>query len=152
MQEKYHPKFILGYSDMQTVKIDFDHTPYQTVKYWAIRAMNWFKLQGFIIFKSSKHNYHIIFCRRVSWRQNMHIVAWVALESHTQELATWFIMQCIKESSTLRISPKGRKSSPKIVHRYGRQDRQIQSFLQYRKKIKKIFRELSSTNEEETKI
>ena len=138
MQKKSQAKFILGCSDTQTVKIDFDHTPFQTVKYWAMRAMNWFKLRGFIILKSSKHNYHIIFNRKVSWRQNMHITAWIALESHTQELVMWFIMQCIKESSTLRISPKGRKSSPKIVRRYGRQDGQIRNFLQYRKLIKKI--------------
>jgi len=38
----------------------------------------------------------------------------------------------------LRVSPKGDKSSPRIVYRYGRQDREIRQFLAYRELIKGI--------------
>jgi hypothetical protein len=44
--------------------------------------MEWFKLEGFIILKSSENNYHVVFNRRVSWPENMKIVAWVSLLSH----------------------------------------------------------------------
>jgi len=38
--------------------------------------------------------------------ENVGIMAWVCLLSQNQDLTKWFIMQCIKEASTLRISPK----------------------------------------------
>jgi hypothetical protein len=51
-------------------------------------------------------------------------------------------MQGIKESSTLRVGLKFRKPSPRIVFRYGKQDRQIREFLEMRKTINLISRNL----------
>jgi len=76
----YH-RFILGYSDEETVKLDFDQMPFSKVKYWASRALERFKLQGFIILKSSKNCYHVIFDKTLSWTENMSVVAWIALLS-----------------------------------------------------------------------
>jgi len=131
---------ILGYSDTETVMLDLDDTAFRVVKYWALRTMKWFKLGGFIILKSSEKCYHVVYNRKVSWSENMRIVAWVALLSRIEKLKKWFLMQCIKESSTLRVSPKRTKSSPRIVYRHGRQDEQIRSFLRYRRKIKNMHR------------
>ena len=129
---------ILGYTDKDTVKLDFDDITFKNVKYWAIRAINWFKLQGCLILKSSENCYHVIFDRKVSWKHNMHIVAWVCLQSKNQGLLKWFIMQCIKESSTVRLSPKGDKPTPRIVYHHGKQTGEIQNYLQYRSLVKKI--------------
>jgi hypothetical protein len=52
-------------------------------------------------------------------------------------------MQCIKESSTLRVSEKREKASPRIVFRYGKQDKQIKGFLDFRDFIKRIERKLN---------
>ena len=60
------------------VALDFDDTTFKTVRYWARRAMNWHKLGGFIILKSSEGNYHMVFNRTVDWTENMKIIAWVA--------------------------------------------------------------------------
>lgn len=133
-------KPILGYSDKETVKLDFDDIPFKVVKYWASRVMKWFKLKGFLILKSSEGCYHVIFDREVTWSENMRIVAWVALLSGLGKLKTWFLMQCIKESSTLRVSPKKEKPSPRIVYRDGEQDKGIRCFMAYRRKIKSIIR------------
>ncbi len=76
MTKKSNPKPITGYSDTETVKLDFDYTPFKKVKYWALRTMKWFNLGGFIIIKSSKQSYHVLFNRKVSWSENMRIVAW----------------------------------------------------------------------------
>ena len=139
LTEKSNPdKPILGYSDTETVKLDFDDAPFKVVKYWASRAMKWFGLKGFLILKSSENCYHVLFDREVSWSENMRIVAWVALLSRSRKLKTWFLMQCIKESSTLRVSPKKEKTSPRIVYRYGEQDIGIRSFIAYRRNIKMI--------------
>lgn len=61
--------------------------------------------------------YHIVFNRKVSWSKNMHVVAWVSLLSVKYAMQKWFLMKCIKESSTLRVSSKKQKSSPRIVYR-----------------------------------
>ena len=131
---------IIGYTDKETVKLDFDNIDFKQVKYWANRAYNWFELSGFIILKSSHRNYHIMFNRTVDWSENLRIVAWVALESHNNGLHDWLIMQCIKEASTLRVSPKNGKSSPRIVYRYGREDEEIRNYLKYRNLIKRILK------------
>jgi hypothetical protein len=56
----------------------------------------------------------------------------------------WFLMQCIKEGSTLRVSPKRDKPSPRIVFRHGKQDKEIKNFLAYRKLIKSTASKLSA--------
>jgi len=135
LTSKSNLNFVLGISDKSTVKLDFDDTPFKTVMYWAERACNWFKLEGFIILKSSKNHYHVVFNRRVIWRKNVHIMSWVAIESQIEKLKDYALMQGIKESSTLRIGPKGDKPFPRMVYRYGKQDGEIQNFLKKRKEI-----------------
>lgn len=140
MTERLKAKPILGFSDVETVKLDFDETSFSSVKYWALRTMKWFRLGGFLVLKSSEKHYHVVFNREVSWSENMRIVAWVALQSRNQGLLKWFLMQCIKESSTLRISTKRQKPSPRIVFRYGKEDQQIKHFLEYRNLVKSFAR------------
>ena len=120
--------------------LDFDDTPFKMVKYWALMACRWFQLDGFLILKSSENNYHVVFNRTVSWDENMHIVAWICLQAHIEPLNKWFIMQCIKEASTLRLSPKVDKPSPRIVFRYGKECVEISNYLQYRRRTKDILR------------
>jgi hypothetical protein len=139
--------FILGITDQETVKLDFDNTPFRTVKYWAMRTMKWFKLKGFIILKSSENSYHVVFDRKVSWKENVKIMAWVSLLSQNKNLQKWFIMQCIKEGSTLRVSAKKEKPEPRIVFRFGSQTNQIAEFLAYRKVVKSIVRKLQKQKE-----
>ena len=66
----------------------------------------------------------------------------------------WATSQCIKESSTLRVSSKGAKPFPRIVHRYGKQDEQIELFLKTRSQIKRIIKkpELSGIKESDRSI
>ena len=125
--------FILGYSSTDTVMLDFDLILYSTVRYWAGRTMNFHELEGYIILLSSVHSYHVVFNRPVSWSENMRILAWVAQLSNHKKLQAYHRMQCIKESSTLRVSPKKGKPAPVVVNREGRQDREIAEFLEYRK-------------------
>lgn len=140
--EKLKAKSILGYTDTETVKLDFDDTSFKTVKSWALMTMKKFRLEGFIILKSSENSYHIVFNRLVSWSENTRVIAWVSLLSHNRALTKYLQMQCIKESSTLRVSEKQEKASPRIVYRYGKQDRQINDFLKFRGNIKSIIRRL----------
>jgi len=139
---QWNPKFIFGYTDTETVMLDFDNAFFKDVKYWARRAMKWFKLEGLTILRSSENHYHVLFNRKVSWSENMRIVAWVSLLSNNPMLQKYHLMQCIKEGSTLRVGPKGDKPSPRVVYHEGKQDKQIKEFLTSRRQIKNIMRRI----------
>lgn len=144
LNNEWNRHFVLGYTDEETVMLDFDNTSFKTVRYWASRALKWFKLEGYIILRSSLNNYHVVFNRKVTWKENMHIVGWVALLSNNRMVEKWFLMQCIKEGSTLRVSPKRDKPSPRIVFRHGKENGQIESFLRFRRLMKNIIRKLKA--------
>lgn len=141
-----------GDFDKETVRLDFDDTSLDEVLLWCYRATFFFKLEGFLVLESShkdyivkqkrnifyrftKRSYHVVFDSPVNWSRNAHIMNWVALESGNESLQKYVRMQCIKETSTLRISKKDKKPIPKIVFRYGLQDKQIKKFLETRKLI-----------------
>lgn len=139
----------IGNWDTKTVMLDFDKTPLGLVKLWCFRLYVWFALDGFIILESSKRilkaknkkdkilfkyriaNYHVVFNRKVTWKQNVKIMNWIALESGIIGLQNYVRMQCIKGSSTLRSFPK----PPRIVCRYGNRDKMIAKFLENRECI-----------------
>jgi hypothetical protein len=123
--------------------LDLDDTKAKDIKSLARKTCKRFRLGGFIMLKSSLNNYHVVFNKKVSWKDNMAIVAWMALESKKPKLQTWFIMQCIKQGSTLRISKKRDKPCPRIVYREGREDNMIKAFLEYRIMVKYIMGNLT---------
>ena len=133
---------ILGLSDRKTVMLDLDNMNFKSAKYWAEFSLEKYKLRGFIILKSSKKCYHVVFDRYVSWEENLSIIAWVAIISKSVPLLRYLAMQCIKLSPTLRISPKGDKPSPRRVYKFGSQDNAIKDFLEFRQLIKRIHRQL----------
>ena len=144
LTRKSNRKPILGYSDRTTVKLDFDSEQFRKVKHWAERAMKHFRLSGYIILKSSRDHYHVLFNKTVSWEDDTKIMAWVAVLSRNAGLRKWVLMQLIKGASTLRVSCKGDKASPRIVHRKGLQNNEINSFLAWRKRIKRADTERAS--------
>jgi hypothetical protein len=135
-------KPILGISDTETVKLDFDNISFSDVKYWALKAKKKFRLDGFLILRSSEKCYHVVFNHAVSWARNLKIVAWVSLLSQNKGLLEWFRMQCIKGSSTLRVSSKRAKPSPRIVFRLGKEDQEIKNYVKNRRLIKQIIKKL----------
>ena len=74
----------------------------------------------------------------------MHIVNWIAQQSKSRKVSGSALMQCIKESSCHRIERKGNKPSPRLVYRFGKQDRQIERFLKFRRRILHILNEIES--------
>jgi hypothetical protein len=142
LKKKSNLEPILGYSDRSTVKLDFDSEQFRRMKHWADRAMKHFRLGGCLILRSSRDNYHVIFNSTVTWEKNCRVMAWVSLLSKNVGLKKWTLMQMIKGASTLRISFKQRKPSPRIVFRLGKQDKQIDNFIRNRHLIKKIIKKL----------
>ena len=132
----------LGFTDCRTVKLDIDEAPLGSVIYWAQLTMKRFNLRGFVILKSSKNCYHVVFDRQVPWISNLRVVAWIALLSQNKGLIKWLLMQCIKGASTLRVTPKENKPAPRIVTKFGKQNHAIADFLKERNRIKRIYKRL----------
>jgi hypothetical protein len=63
------------------------------------------------------------------------ILAWLCLRLKDENLTKWFFMQLQKGTYTLRIGFKERKKPPRIIYRFGNQDKQIRKFLENRKFI-----------------
>ena len=132
-------EIIIGYTDRETVKLDIDSARYKQVKSAARWLMERYELSDFIILRSSDDNYHVVFNRTVTWEENMHIIGFASYmlrnERGGKKSMGWVIMQLIKESSTLRISTKGKKPRPRIIYKEGEQDREIATFRAYREKF-----------------
>ena len=118
---------IFGISDKHTVMADLDNMSFKRVKSLVFLTMKRFRLDGFIILKSSLKHYHVVFDRPKRWSEVLRIV-W-----------KWVCMQAIKKTCTLRVSEKptknGFKPKPRIVYRYGSQNRQIKDYLEKRKEV-----------------
>ena len=155
------PSVVWGDWDKETVRLDFDDTPLGEVKLWAYRTCFWFKLEGFIILRSSikeyimkkkgkvvyrylKGSYLVVFDRPVKWETNVKVMNWVGLESGNVNLQKYVRMQCIKQTSTARFSVKDKKPIPKIVFRFGSQDRQVKKFLATRRFLLDSLKRLES--------
>jgi hypothetical protein len=137
LTKKSSRKPIFGYSDRTTVKLDFDGELFRKVKCWTERTMKHFRLNGYIILKSSRDHYHVIFNKTVSWEENCRVMAWVAVLSKNTGLRKWVLMQLIKGASTLRISSKQDKGCPRIVLSDGEKDQELATFKRWRVLIKK---------------
>lgn len=133
-------KPILGYTDPETVMIDCDNRSFRVVKKLALIVMEKYRLGGFIILKSSKNCYHVVFDRYVSWEDNLSAVGWFSVLSHNPKVKDYLVMQCIKRASTLRVVPMKEKPSPRLVYRFGCQDHAVKDFLRHRQLIKRIYR------------
>lgn len=151
------PNVILGdWHSKNIVKVDLDNC-YSKREAIHIGKMlnNRFNLDGFIILQSSTkthtirneeltevvyryktRGYHVVFNRRVSESEIKSILAWLCLQLKDDNLTKWFLMQCIKQTFTLRIGFKGKKiRPPKIVYHHGNQDKMIAEFLDNRQFI-----------------
>ncbi|MEM3829938.1 MAG: hypothetical protein QXP36_12120 [Conexivisphaerales archaeon] len=138
---------VFGFSDRHTVMVDFDDTNFKRVKSIAYYVCRRFRLEGFIILKSSVNNYHVVFNRPVEeWEKVLSVIGWCSVLSHNPKVRDWAVMQMVKGSATLRVSPKPSnphvKPSPRIVYRYGVLDKQVKVFLAWRNRIKRILRGL----------
>jgi hypothetical protein len=142
------PNVVLGDWDNDIGKVDWDERGITETKRFSRLMNERYSLDGFIILESSikkrkirdetldhicysyqSKSYHTVFNRVVTEKELNSILAWLCLFTKDMKLITWFLLQNIKGSYTLRHGFKGKKSHPKIVYRYGNQDKQIVKFL-----------------------
>ena len=153
---------VLGNWNRSMVMLDFDEMSLDEVKYWCFLILNHFKLRGFAILESSRKemkvtlpdftycfvrcNYLAVFDKSVSWERNVEIMNWASLVCHSESLSKYVVMQCIKRSSTLRLSSKGDKPPPQLIYQYGSIDGKVREFLETRELVLNILSSCSTSN------
>ena len=130
-------KPIIGFTTSRGLILDLDSTTLKEAKWIADKYCRRFKLQGYLIMRSSTFNYHVIFNRPLRWPSVIEMLFKIAWYYHYHKhgvkprLMNWAILQAIKHSCTLRIGPKGRKKPPKAAFQYGKNDKLIRDYLQF---------------------
>jgi len=77
------------------------------------------RLEGFLLIRSSRKNYHVVFNRYLSWRSITKILF------SLYECVRWVVFQMKEGQLTLRISKKNNKDKPKILLKVGKTDKLI---------------------------
>jgi len=148
------PNVILGDHDNNIVKVDWDERCLSEVKRYSFMLNNRYDLDGFIILQSSStthlirneeltkvvykyktRSYHTVFNREVSKDELDSYLAWLCLTVKDLKLIEWYLLQNAKQTYTLRHGFKGKKKPPRIVFRFGNQDKMIAEFLENREYI-----------------
>jgi len=138
----------VGLSDKHTVMVDLDDMSFRKVKSLALLTMKHFNLEGFIILKSSPNNYHVVFDRPIGrWVEVLRIISWIGIMADNPNVWKWVCMQAIKGYATLRVGPKpvnpdGLKPAPRVVYRYGSQNRMVRDYLVFRRRLSKLVKRL----------
>lgn len=142
--KKEKPKFVYGFTTSHGLLLDLDNTTLDETRKIAKKYMERFKLEGYVILRSSQNNYHVVFNRYLSWKKVLSclfkIVWFYHFHKHGSKpsLTFWAILQACKETETLRISMKERKAVPKVIQTKGKIDKLIKDYLDFMREMNKI--------------
>lgn len=127
---------IVGYTSDHTAMLDLDGVTRNEAIGLADKLLERFKLGGYIILKSSCDGWHVVFNRRLSWKNALRVIfAAPPCRRRWHRHLSWAEMQAIKGFATLRIGNKGHKRAPRIMGSAGSGGRQIAEYLLCRKKL-----------------
>jgi len=134
---KIEPKFVYGFTTDKGLLLDLDNTTLADTRKIAKKYCNRFKLEGFLILKSSQNNYHVVFNKYLTWKKAIEYLFKIVWNYHYYEhgskpsLTSWAILQACKKSMTLRISKKKHKKIPKIIESFGKNDKLIMDYNEF---------------------
>jgi len=113
----------IGFCTGKGLMLDFDNMTYGKAKRLADALMKRYKLEGYLLIKSSDKNYHVVFNRYLTWKTILQVVFSLVV------CITWGVHQARKGYLTLRISRKNNKNKPKILRKVGKTDKLISEYL-----------------------
>ena len=115
--------YIVGFVTEKGLMLDLDNINQKKARKIAQITCKKHKLKGYLLVKSSRNHYHIIFNRtNISWRKTLQIIF------SLHKCVFWGIQQARKGWLTLRISQKKGKI-PKIIEAKGNTDKLINLYL-----------------------
>jgi len=122
--------YCIGFMTKQGLVFDLDNMSYKSAKRFAERLLKQYKLEGYLLIRSSPKNYHIVFNKYLSWRTITKI-----LFSQYKCLG-WAVFQMKSGYLTIRISRKNNEFKPRILLRVGNLDKLCRKYLELYEELK----------------
>lgn len=116
--------YCIGFNTDRGLLLDLDNMKFRKALWIAETLLKRYKLEGFLLIRSSHKNYHVVFNRYLSWRTITKILF------SRYECIRYGVFQMMQGKLTLRISEKNGKHLPKIVYRVGKEDKLIKDYLE----------------------
>jgi len=124
--------YCIGFNTDRGLMLDLDNMKYKKAKWIAETLLKEHKLEGFLLIRSSKKNYHVVFNSYLSWRT----ITKILFSLH--ECVRWAVFQMKEGQLTLRISKKNGMDKPKILRQVGKTDKLIRDYLEIYTKFKRF--------------
>jgi len=129
--------YCIGFDTDRGLMLDLDNMKFKKALWIARTLLRRYKLEGFLLIRSSHKNYHVIFNRYLSWKTITKILF------SQYEAIRWAVFQMKQGKLTLRISKKNGRDKPKVLLKVGKTDKLIREYLEAYKiaeKIEKVLR------------
>jgi len=120
----------IGFNSDRGLMLDLDNMKYTKALWLAETLLKEYKLEGFLLIKSSDKNYHVVFNKYLSWRKITKILF------SLYECVRWAVFQMKEGQLTLRISKKNGKDKPKVLQKVGKTGKLIKDYLEIYEKFK----------------
>ena len=124
--------YCIGFVTTRGVLLDLDNMTFRKAKWIAEKLLKEYRLQGFLLVKSSEKSYHVVFNRYLSWKK----ITEVPFSRY--ECVRYAVQQVQNGHLTLRISPKNGRNKPKILVTTGKTDKLIKDYLEVFTKFQKV--------------
>ena len=122
--------YCIGFNTDRGLMLDLDNMKYKKALWIAETLTKEHKLEGFLLIRSSKKNYHVVFNRYLRWKTITKILF------NMYECVRYAVFQMKEGQLTLRISKKNGRDKPKIVRQVGNTDELITDYLEVYQKFK----------------
>lgn len=116
--------YCIGFMTNKGVVLDLDNMKFKKAKWLTRTLCRQYKLEGYLLIKSSEKNYHVVFNRYLSWRTITKIIF------SQYEALRWAVFQMQSGYLTLRVSKKNGENKPKIVLKVGKEDKLVKDYLE----------------------
>ena len=124
MHEWVEQGFCIGFITTKGVLLDLDNMTFRKAKWIVETLMRKYKLEGFLLIRSSAKSYHAVFNKYLSWRT----ISKVLFSRY--ECVRYAVMQMQNGHMTLRINRKNGKNQPKTLLKVGKTDKLIKDYLE----------------------
>lgn len=138
--------YCIAFSTDRGLMLDLDNMKFRKALWIAETLMERYKLEGFLLIRSSRKNYHVVFNRYLRWKTITKIL-------FSQYECTRYAVYQMKEGKlTLRVSSKNGKDRPIILLTVGKTDKLIREYLEAYRIAEEHEREMSGQRLDKTKM
>lgn len=116
--------FCIGFMTKRGVVLDLDNMTEKKATLKAELLLKRYRLEGYLLIRSSEKSYHVVFNKYLRWRTITKILF------SLYECIRYAVFQMKEGFLTLRISRKNGKDKPKILIAVGKQDKLIKDYFE----------------------